>query len=70
MKVMHGYFSMQARRHGSVVWRRKDGSDVEVTMVADSKDWADKHYLWVDKIYVGELTQFVRSGIEQYDPWC
>jgi hypothetical protein len=61
-KTFHGWFSQAAvdAGFGSSMYATNDGRTVEVTCVSIGRDW--KGYVWVDKVYVGLVTRFVRSG--------
>lgn len=64
-KVKYGIYSAKAEHNfGSVVYLTPEGKEVYVTLVVESKTISDKEYGWDDKIFVGEVTSYVRKGNE------
>lgn len=62
-EIMHGYYSAKADDQcGHCVYKNLKGLEVVVTGVYESKESAEENYLWNDKIYVGEVTEFVRCS--------
>lgn len=60
MKTLYAWYSPRtAKLYGSVIYARADGTEVEVTIVCDSNVSNDG---WTDKIYVGEVTRYLRKG--------
>ena len=71
-KLFHAWFSQQAidAGCGSSVYRRADGSEVEITAVYNAKNpnVPDRGgYAWPDAEYRGLVTEWVRAAIENYD---
>jgi hypothetical protein len=61
------YSEKAAELHGSTIWRKADGTEVEVTIVGESMETI---YNWDDKVYVGEVTDFIRTAqIGTYQRW-
>jgi hypothetical protein len=60
--VMFGVFSQKAAdEHGSLIYRKSDGTEVEVTAICnDLKGF--KSYCWKDKVFVGIVVAHVRQG--------
>lgn len=60
-KIKYAWYSKKAaRQNGTVIYRRPDGSEVEVSSVSDDPT---KHGLgWDDVEYIGEVTEFVRRS--------
>lgn len=60
--VRYGYYSPKADSYyGTVVYKTPDGKEVYVTGVFESKESAEENYRWPDKVFVSEVTEFVRS---------
>lgn len=58
--TLHAWFSeTAANRHGSVIYAREDGTEVEVTC-ADHDILFD--YRYADKEYVGLVSKYLRKG--------
>lgn len=60
-KIRYGFFSQAAVDSGcgSAEYKTPDGKLVEVTCVSSKRD--DQDYRWPDKVFVGEVTEFVRT---------
>lgn len=59
--VKFGFYSAKADlAFGTVIYRTKDGKEVEVTAV--DEDQNAPSYQWSDKIYVGEVKEYLRRG--------
>lgn len=57
-EVKHGFYSPKAAaRCGTFIYLNADGGRVEVTAVYF--DEAGLDYMWDDKVYMGEVTQFI-----------
>ena len=52
------YSQAAADLYGTTFWRTPYGEEVEVTAVAEDKNW----YQWPDKIQVGPVTHYIRKG--------
>jgi len=60
---LHGWFCLQqAERLGTFIYRRLDGTTVEVTMVSKV---AEQHSAWPDVTYQGLVTTCVGRGLER-----
>jgi hypothetical protein len=60
MTEFHAYYSpTAAKQFGFNIYEMPDGSQVETTDVGPDRDGAS--YLWQDKIYVGVVSEWVRS---------
>lgn len=60
--VRYGYYSAQSDSwYGTVIYKTPLGNEVRVTGVFESKEEADRCYLWPDKKFISEVTEFVRS---------
>jgi hypothetical protein len=60
---MIGFYSHEARHFGSFLYRKPDGTEVEVTSVFSSKERGERIYRWDDKVCVGEVTKFIRPVV-------
>ena len=61
-KVKFGFFSETAAgKLGSLLYKRPDGTEVDVTAIYDTKEEGEKFYHWNDKVCVGEVTRFIRK---------
>lgn len=61
MTKLYGVYSAKAaEKIGTKIWQRPDGTEVEVVSVADDPKCLS--FLWDDKVFVGEVTKFVRPG--------
>lgn len=59
MSTLYGFYSERAAAvRGTLVYSTPDGREVEVTGVVTSLD----AYEWPDKVYVGQVVEFVRRG--------
>lgn len=71
MSVLHAWYSAQAAEfHGTSIYRRSDGSEVEVGFVASRANYGED-LRWPDKEYRGVVTEHLRQGkppIRLYDP--
>jgi hypothetical protein len=59
-EILYGFFSQLAVDSGcgSCEYETPDGKLVKVTCVGSKRD--DPDYAWPDKVFVGEVTKFVR----------
>ncbi len=64
----HGWYSRWADRFwGHLIYKRPDSSEVKVTSISQTFEWG-RNYLWPDKKYLGEITEFVRKGTDGIFP--
>lgn len=62
-RILHAVFSEDAaRKFGSVIYARANGNLVEVCVVGEDKQKLLDGYKWPDKVYVGEVEQYMRPG--------
>lgn len=75
-KTYHAFYSAQAaQRFGSVIWMsdpaRLGGpnheihdqpAEIEATAVYDDREEGEEAYGWLDRIYLGRVSRFVRAG--------
>ena len=55
-KVWHAWWSAQNNEvSGHVVYLDKDGTEVKVSGVHQSKSGGEEYYRWDDKVYLGEV---------------
>lgn len=58
-----GFYSEKGSSiHGSYIYNRPDGTEVEVTSVFKTEDHGKVGCGWDDKVCVGPVTDFVRRG--------
>jgi hypothetical protein len=58
---LYGAYSVEAaRRCGTHIYLRPDGTEVEITFVSLINH--NSTYLWEDVVWVGEIVKFVRPG--------
>lgn len=61
--ILHGFYSeWAALQGGTVIYATQDGREVEVTGVYQTKEKGKREYPWADKVYVGEVTKWLRDG--------
>ena len=64
MKI--GFYSEKAAsRYGTVIYTTPTGGTTEVTAVQEANslaDYDDSSYKWDDKVMIGEVVSYVRSG--------
>jgi hypothetical protein len=69
MKTLHGFYSKNASRVGSLRFRLADGSGyVETTAVFETKERGERNYVWDDKVYVGEVEETPDGIWVPYNP--
>lgn len=64
-EVQYGYFSVKASvQHGTFIYMTPDGKEITVTSISKFADPKESGYLWDDAKNVGEVTTFVRRGLD------
>ncbi len=66
------YSHKHAAVAGSVIYRREDGTDVEVTAIGSVDNQNSEFYKWPDKEYRGIVTTYVgpgQRGVLREDLW-
>jgi len=56
---LYGFFSLKQREFGSFIYRKIDGTEVEVTEVTESNKPFSR---FDDTTYVGKVTEFIRNA--------
>ena len=57
--ALYGFYSpTAAKTNGSYIYKLTDGSEVEVTALCTDKEGSA--YRYEDKVYVGEVTKYIR----------
>jgi len=68
--MKHGFFSQKYvdAGYGTSLWWNHDRTlKVEVGAVCDSREDGEKNFLWDDKVYVGEVSEW--AGLGRRDQW-
>lgn len=61
-EVRYAFYSDEAaKKFGTVVWKNTNGEMITATAICD--DPKGETYKWKDKVYVGEVVQFISSSI-------
>jgi hypothetical protein len=62
MKTFHAYYSAKAAKQcGYAIYTLKDGTEVAVTNINESRESIEKSDKWDDKVYVGEVVKYINT---------
>jgi hypothetical protein len=59
---MYGFYSADAEeRYGYAIYSSQDGRELKVTFAISDPSIVDEHYHFEDKLFVGQLGDFINS---------
>jgi len=59
---MYGFYSADAEeRYGYAIYSSQDGRELKVTFATSDPSIVDEHYHFEDKLFVGQLGDFINS---------